>query len=208
MVCYSDHIDDCLDLRKMIQILLMLLEYVSDEFRNSCKEVIDEFLKNSKEAIELATSKKEFLDEIRSKALAFSGEVLMSHVLNLILRSNGIQSDTISLDDWPIITDNNIESTNFLFSESISRMDKIEQILEKNDVVSIGGFIGKTKDGIITTYERGGSDRTAADLGILFHKKYDTVIDLEKDSSVVSADPKIVKNELEEVNELSYNEAR
>ena len=187
---------------------MKILEYVSDEFRNSCKEVIDEFLKNSKEAIELATSKKEFLDEIRSKALAFSGEVLMSHVLNLILRSNGIQSDTISLDDWPIITDNNIESTNFLFSESISRMDKIEQILEKNDVVSIGGFIGKTKDGIITTYERGGSDRTAADLGILFHKKYDTVIDLEKDSSVVSADPKIVKNELEEVNELSYNEAR
>ncbi len=158
---------------------MKILEYVSDEFRNSCKEVIDEFLKNSKEAIELATSKKEFLDEIRSKALAFSGEVLMSHVLNLILRSNGIQSDTISLDDWPIITDNNIESTNFLFSESISRMDKIEQILEKNDVVSIGGFIGKTKDGIITTYERGGSDRTAADLGILFHKKYDTVIDLE-----------------------------
>ena len=187
---------------------MKILEYVSDEFRNSCKEVIDEFLKNSKEAIELATSKKEFLDEIRSKALAFSGEVLMSHVLNLILRSNGIQSDTISLDEWPIITDNNIESTNFLFSESISRMDKIEQILEKNDVVSIGGFIGKTKDGIITTYERGGSDRTAADLGILFHKKYDTVIDLEKDSSVVSADPKIVKNELEEVNELSYNEAR
>ena len=187
---------------------MKILEYVSDEFRNSCKEVIDEFLKNSKEAIELATSKKEFLDEIRSKALAFSGEVLMSHVLNLILRSNGIKSDTISLDDWPIITDNNIESTNFLFSESISRMDKIEQILEKNDVVSIGGFIGKTKDGIITTYERGGSDRTAADLGILFHKKYDTVIDLEKDSSVVSADPKIVKNELEEVNELSYNEAR
>ena len=129
-------------------------------------------MKNSKEAIELATSKKEFLDEIRSKALAFSGEVLMSHVLNLILRSNGIQSDTISLDDWTIIIDNNIESTNFLFSESISRMDKIEHFLEKNDVVSIGWFIGKTKDGIITTYERGGSDRTAADLGILFHKKY------------------------------------
>jgi aspartate kinase len=185
-----------------------ILEYVSDGFRNSCKEIIDEFLRNSKEAIELASSKKEFLDEIRSKALAFSGEVLMSHVLDLILRSNGIKSDTISLDDWPIITDNNIESTNFLFSESISRMDKLEQILERNDVISIGGFIGKTKDGIITTYERGGSDRTAADLGILFHKKYDTVIDLEKDSSVVSADPKIVKNELEEVNELSYNEAR
>ena len=187
---------------------LKILDYVSDDTKDLCKGIIDDFLKKSKNSINEASSKKEFLDETRSKALAFSGEVLMSHVLDLILKSNDIRSDTISLEDWPIITDNNIESTNFLFSESSSRMSKIEEVLENNDVVSIGGFIGKTKDGIITTYERGGSDRTAADLGILFHKKYDTTIDLEKDSSVVSADPKIVKNELEEVNELSYNEAR
>ena len=187
---------------------LKILEYVNDELKNTCKEMIDEFLKNSRDAIDTASSKREFLDEIRSKALAFSGEVLMSHVLNFILKSNGIKSDAVRLEDWPIITDDNIESTNFLFSESVERMSKVEQILEINDVISIGGFIGKTKEGIITTYERGGSDRTAADLGILFHKKYDTVIDLEKDSSVVSADPKIVKDGLDAVNELSYNEAR
>ena len=185
-----------------------ILEYVNDEFKNTGKEMVSEFLKNSKDAIDIASSKKEFLDEIRSKALAFSGEVLMSHVLDLILKSNGIKSDAIRLEDWPIITDNNIESTNFLFSESVEKMSKLEESLEVNDVISIGGFIGKTKDGVLTTYERGGSDRTASDLGILFHKKYDTVIDLEKDSSVVSADPKIVKDELDAVNELSYNEAR
>ncbi len=187
---------------------LKLLEYIVDSDKDLCKKIINEFLKKSKDSIDEASSKKEFLDETRSKALAFSGEVLMSHVLNMILNSNEIISSTISLEDWPIITDNNIESTNFLFSESVSRMGKLEEVLEVNDVVTIGGFIGKTKDGIITTYERGGSDRTAADLGILFHKKYDTIIDLEKDSSVVSADPKIVKNDLEQVNELSYNEAR
>ena len=185
-----------------------ILEYVNDESKNVCKKMIEDFLRNSRNAIDIASSKKEFLDETRSKALAFSGEVLMSHVLDLILKSNGIKSNTIRLEDWPIITDNNIESTNFIFSESVERMSKLEEILDVNDVISIGGFIGKTKDGIITTYERGGSDRTAADLGILFHKKYDTVIDLEKDSSVVSADPKIVKDELDAVNELSYNEAR
>ena len=187
---------------------LKLLEYIVDSDKDLCKKIINEFLKKSKDSIDEASSKKEFLDETRSKALAFSGEVLMSHILNLILNSNEIISGTISLEDWPIITDNNIESTNFLFSESVSRMGKLEEVLEVNDVVTIGGFIGKTKDGIITTYERGGSDRTAADLGILFQKKYDTIIDLEKDSSVVSADPKIVKDDLEQVNELSYNEAR
>ena len=185
-----------------------ILEYVNDKYNNACKEIIEDFLRSSKDAIDVASSKKEFLDETRSKALAFSGEVLMSHVLTLILKSNGITSDTIRLEDWPIITDNNIESTNFLFSESTERISKMEEILDVNDVISIGGFIGKTKEGVITTYERGGSDRTAADLGILFHKKYNTVIDLEKDSSVVSADPKIVKDELDAVNELSYNEAR
>ena len=41
-------------------------------------------------------------------------------------------------------------------------------------MVTIGGFIGKTIDNVTTTFERGGSDRTAADLGILFHKKYET----------------------------------
>ena len=128
--------------------------------------------------------------------------------MNFLLKSNGIKSESVSLDDWPIITDNNIESTNFLFEKSNERIEKLERLIKENDVVLIGGFIGMTEDGTITTYERGGSDRTAADIGILFHKKYNTIIDLEKDSSVVSADPKIVQNELEDVMQLSYNEAR
>ena len=123
----------------------------------------------------------------------------MSHVMNHILRSNQIKTDAVEFDDWPIITDNNIESTNFLRTESNDRMGKISKLVENNEVVTIGGFIGKTVDGITTTYERGGSDRTAADLGILFHKKYEASIDFEKDSSVVSADPKIVESGLKEV---------
>ena len=53
-------------------------------------------------------------------------------------------------------------------------------MLDENQVITIGGFIGRTTDGIITTYERGGSDRTAADLGILLHKKFGVKIDLEQ----------------------------
>ena len=132
----------------------------------------------------------------------------MSHVMNSILKSNGIKSDSVGFENWPIITDGNIESTNFLPSESREKMGKISDLVESNDIVTIGGFIGKTIDNITTTYERGGSDRTAADIGILFHKKYETSIDFEKDSAVVSADPKIVDAGLKEVIQLSYNEAR
>ncbi|MGY5142986.1 MAG: amino acid kinase family protein [Candidatus Nitrosopumilus sp. bin_32a] len=185
-----------------------ILEMVDDKNKENCKKTIDFHLEKAQKALDEALKDKEFANETRSQALAFSGEILMSHVMNHILRSNNIISEAVEFENWPIITDNNIEFTNFLIGESREKIGKTAELLEKNEVVAIGGFIGKTVDGITTTYERGGSDRTAADLGILFHKKYETSIDFEKDSAVVSADPKIVDSELREIIQLSYNEAR
>ena len=185
-----------------------ILELVSSEFQDECKKIIDDCLGKVRIELEKAMEKKEFSDEIRSKTLAYSGEILMSYVMEYILRSQGISSKAVRLENWPIITDNNIEYTNFVLSESNKRIEHLEKLLEQNQVITIGGFIGRTTDGVITTYERGGSDRTAADLGILLHKKFDTKIDFEKDSSVVSADPRIVKEGLTDVDDISYNEAR
>ncbi|HUU48973.1 MAG TPA: aspartate kinase [Nitrosopumilaceae archaeon] len=185
-----------------------ILEFVNTENKEKCNRIINSSLEKSQNALDEASMKGEFANEIRSKALAFSGEILMAHVMDFVLKSNGIRSDTVSYENWPIITDKNIEYTNFLASESRNHLGHMEKLVEVNDVVTIGGFIGKTTDGVTTTYERGGSDRTAADLGILFHKLYDTKVDFEKDSAVVSADPKIVQTGLSEVNQLSYNEAR
>ena len=185
-----------------------ILELVNSENKEDCTNSINLHLQMAQKALDEALEKKEFADEVRSRALAFSGEILISHVMNHILRSNGIKADAVSFDDWPIITDDNIESTNFLTSESRSKMQKTEELVSSNEVVTIGGFIGKTTENVTTTYERGGSDRTAADLAILFHKKYETRVDFEKDSAVVSADPKIVDLGLSEVEQLSYNEAR
>ncbi|TBR10004.1 MAG: aspartate kinase [Candidatus Nitrosotenuis sp.] len=196
---------DISDIRKPYEKILSL---VSELYKTECKRVIDSFLEKTQQAFSEAKRRHSFADEVRSRALAFSGEILMSYMMNYIMRSNGIKSDVVSYDIWPIITDNNIESTNFLASESLKRIEPVERLLRENDVLSFGGFIGKTVDGTETTYERGGSDRTAADLGILFHKKYDTRIDFEKDSAVVSADPRVVSEELEDISQLSYNEAR
>jgi len=185
-----------------------ILELVNFENKESCEIVIKTHLEKAQKSLDDAFESKEFADEVRSKALAFSGEILMSHVMNHILRSNSIRSDAVKFENWPIITDNNIEFTNFLTIESREKMGETEELVEKNEVITIGGFIGKTVDNVTTTYERGGSDRTAVDLGILFHKKYQTSVDFEKDSAVVSADPKIVESELREIIQLSYNEAR
>ena len=198
-------VSDLIILRKTYE---KILELVSSEFQEKCRAVIDDCLDKVRIELQKAMEKKEFADEVRSKTLAFSGEILMSYVMECILQGQGIKSKAVGLDNWPIITDSNIESTNFLASESNEKVEFLERLLDENQVITIGGFIGRTKDGTVTTYERGGSDRTAADLGILLHKKFDIKIDLEKDSSVVSADPKIISDGLTEVENLSYNEAR
>jgi aspartate kinase len=185
-----------------------ILELVNSEFQDKCRAIIDDCLDKVKLELEISIKKKEFADEVRSKTLAFSGEILMSYVMEYVLLSHGVKSKAVELENWPIITDNNIESTNFLTSESNKKVEHLERLLDENNVITIGGFIGRTTDGTITTFERGGSDRTAADLGILLNKKFDVKIDLEKDSSVVSADPRIVKEGLTPVDNLSYNEAR
>ena len=185
-----------------------ILGLVSSEYQAECTKLTGEFLQRVSVSLDAARKGREFANEIRSSSLAFAGEILMSHIMNFILRGRKMRSEVVPFDAWPIITDKNIESTNFLYSESAAHTSVLERLLEENDIVTIGGFIGKTADNIITTYERGGSDRTAADLGILLHKKYNVRIDFEKDSAVVSADPKIVSDNLSEVKQLSYNEAR
>lgn len=185
-----------------------IVELVDKTLQSDCNRVIDSFLAKAEAVLREILQKREFANETRARLLAYSGEVLMSHVMNHVLKSSGIKSEVITFDMWPIITDDNLESANFLATESSDTMNGVEKLLERNDVLTIGGFIGKTKDGIETTYERGGSDRTAADLGILFNKKYKTRIDFEKDSAVLSADPRVVKEELESIIHLSYNEAR
>jgi aspartate kinase len=185
-----------------------IVEFVDKTLQDECNRTISSSLEKVGIVLLDIIQKREFANEIRARLLAYSGEILMSHVMNYVMKSSGIKSEVISFDMWPIITDNNLESANFLANESSERISTVEKILEENDVLSIGGFIGKTVDGLETTYERGGSDRTAADLGILFSKKYNTRIDFEKDSAVLSADPRVVKEELEDITSLSYNEAR
>ncbi|MFZ0843281.1 MAG: aspartate kinase [Nitrosotalea sp.] len=185
-----------------------IVELIDKTLQSECNRIIDSFLAKAQAVLAETLQKREFANEIRARLLAYSGEMLMSQVMNYVLKSSGIKSEVITFDIWPIITDNNLESANFLATESLDIMNDVEKLLERNDVLTIGGFIGKTTDGIETTYERGGSDRTAADLGILFNKKYHTRIDFEKDSAVLSADPRVVKEELESITHLSYNEAR
>jgi aspartate kinase len=181
---------------------------LSQEYQKKFSDEINRFHKEVIISLKQTAENRRFVDVTRSRTLAYSGEVPMSYLMDYALRSKDIKSDHANIEQWPIITDDNFEAANFLIEESREKAGHLVELIEKNSIVTIGGFIGKTVDGLETTYERGGSDRSAADVAILLNENYKTELDFEKDNAVFSADPKIVKKELDSIKFLSYNEAR
>ena len=183
-------------------------EHISQKHLEEFEYHLQKFYNYVTISLNHVSENKRFIDVTRSRILAYGGEITMSYLMDYIMRSNGLKSDHVDIDKWPIITDDNFEAANFMLDESKEHKKHFLQLLEENEVISIGGFIGKTIDGLETTYERGGSDRTAADIAIILYDEFKTQIDFEKDNVVLSADPKIVKEGLESIRYLSYNEAR
>jgi aspartate kinase len=183
-------------------------KYLSQKYFEEFEFHLNKFYNYVTSSLNHVTENKRFIDVTRSRILAYGGEITMSYLMDYIMRSNGLKCDHVDIEKWPIITDDNFEAANFMLEESKEHKKHFLKLLEENEVISIGGFIGKTVDGLETTYERGGSDRTAADIAIILYDEFKVQIDFEKDNIVLSADPKIVKEELESIRYLSYNEAR
>ncbi|MDF0681028.1 MAG: aspartate kinase [Candidatus Nitrosocosmicus sp.] len=183
-------------------------KYLSKADRLSFESELEKFNKTVLISLKQVAENRRFVDVSRSRILAYSGEIVISVLMDYILKSNGIKSSSVHVNEWPIVTDDNFEAASFLLDESKNQIDSLIRLVKENEVLCIGGFIGKTVDGLETTYERGGSDRSAADLGILLSSQFNVILDFEKDNSVLSADPKIVSNNLHNVKTLSYNEAK
>ncbi|HEX9677798.1 aspartate kinase [Nitrososphaera sp.] len=183
-------------------------EHLKDDQKKEFLDQLNKFYRQVIISLKGAAENKRFVDVIRSRTLAYSGEVTMCYLMGYVMRAHGIKAAHVPIEHWPIITDDNFEAANFMVGESRQAAAHLVELIESNDVVSMGGFIGRTVDNLETTYERGGSDRTAADIAIILNDKYETKISFEKDSAVLSADPKIVKEGLDFVPYLSYNEAR
>jgi aspartate kinase len=183
-------------------------KYLSNADRLNFESQLERFNKIVLISLKQVAENRRFVDVSRSRILAYSGEIVISLLMDYILKSNGIKSSCVNVNEWPIVTDDNFEAASFLLDESKNHLDSLIRSVKENDVLCIGGFIGKTVDGLETTYERGGTDRSAADLGILLSSQFNVILDFEKDNSVLSADPKIVSKNLHNVKTLSYNEAK
>ncbi len=149
-----------------------------------------------------------FSGHIKAKTLTLGGELAMSSLMDYILKSNDVDSCTLSLSEWPVVTDDNFEDALPNFEQSKKRLHTLIEPLEDGKVVSMEGFLGVTSDGLETILGRGGSDLTAVFASCLLKDVYSTQTLLYKDVPVQSADPKVVKGQkTEHVNALTYNEA-
>jgi aspartate kinase len=131
---------------------------------------------------------KKDLDDILSM-----GERTSVRIFAASLRSNGANAcyfDPID-HNWPIITDEAFQNANPLLKDCEKNIKNcILPIVEQGVIPVIAGFIGKTRDGRVTTLGRGGSDTTAFILAEALNA--DQVVLVTDADGIMSGDPKIV----------------
>ena len=133
---------------------------------------------------------KNELDDILSM-----GERTSVRIFATALRNNGVDACYFDPMDnkWPIITDDSFQNANPILEECQKNIKEyILPLVVAGTIPVIAGFVGKTKDGKITTLGRGGSDTTAFILaqGI----KANQVVLVTDADGIMSSDPKIIAN--------------
>jgi aspartate kinase len=141
---------------------------------------------------------KHDLDDILSM-----GERTSIRIFAAALKNNGVDAcyfDPID-NKWPIITDDAFQNANPIVKECEKNIKQcILPIVEAGTIPVIAGFLGKTKDGKVTTLGRGGSDTTAFILAQALGA--DQVVLVTDADGIMSGDPKIVASpkRLSEIN--------
>ncbi|HYA77537.1 MAG TPA: aspartate kinase [Verrucomicrobiae bacterium] len=133
---------------------------------------------------------KHDLDDILSM-----GERTSIRIFAAALKSNGAEScyfDPID-SNWPIITDSAFQNANPILKDCEKNIHEcILPVMENGIIPVVAGFLGKTKDGKITTLGRGGSDTTAFILAEALNAN--EIILVTDADGILTGDPKIVSN--------------
>ncbi|HHY47365.1 MAG TPA: aspartate kinase [Firmicutes bacterium] len=125
--------------------------------------------------------------DMRDQDLLIScGEVISSVVMAETLEVMGHPAIALTGAQAGIVTDDNFGDTSIIEV----RPDRVRSHLDEGKVVVVAGFQGVTRSGEITTLGRGGSDTTAAALGVALGAE---MIEIYTDvDGVMTADPRVV----------------
>ncbi|MBI9051607.1 MAG: aspartate kinase [Anaerolineaceae bacterium] len=136
-------------------------------------------------------------------AVVSLGERMNVRLLSAILQSAGIKSQCVESSTM-IITDHHFQSARPDLAETKIRTQAIiHPLLEADIVPVITGFIGATPQGVTTTLGRGGSDYSAAIIGISLEA--DAVWVWTDVDGIMTADPRMVDC-AQTLPELTYSE--
>ncbi|GBC71921.1 Aspartokinase [Candidatus Calditenuaceae archaeon HR02] len=197
-------LDDGLERLRSAHIAAVEYAVDGDGLRNEALTVIEKRLND----LTYILSSIYFLREVtpRSRDLVLSfGERLSTWTFTCTLRGLGIAAKYLEGGDAGIITDSDFGYATPLMEETLNNIkNTILPLLSQGVVPVVTGFIGRTRDGAITTLGRGGSDFTATLLGSGI--KADEVVLWSDVDGLLTADPKIVRD-AKVIPQLSYEEA-
>ena len=180
--------------------------HTKGKFQDQALVAISDFEKRTHAALD--SINKRFSGNVKAKVLTLAGELASSALMNFVLCSNGVDSCSLDVEDWPIVTDDNFEDATPNFDLSKEKADVLVKPLQHGKVISLAGFLGITSDGLETILGRGGSDLTAVFVSCLLKDQYYVNTLLYKDVPIQSVDPKVAKGQRTDlVKALTYNEA-
>ncbi|KKM10926.1 aspartate kinase [Clostridiales bacterium PH28_bin88] len=149
--------------------------------------------------IELAKETNPDLSTREMDLIMACGEIISGTLMVGVLQSIGCPAVLLTGSQAGIITDGQFGDARIIRVES----KRIYECLNEGKVVVVTGFQGVTDSGDITTLGRGGSDTTAAALGVALDAK---AIEIYTDvDGVKTADPRIVAD-AKTLETISYNE--
>jgi aspartokinase/homoserine dehydrogenase 1 len=132
------------------------------------------------------------------------GERLSVHLVSAAFRRQGIAAEAVEATSLILTTQHYSSAMPLLDQSEVMTKTRLGPVLRKKTVPVVTGFIGATKDGILTTLGRGGSDYSATILGYALDA--DAVHIYTDVDGVMTADPRIVPT-ARTLPQLSYNEA-
>ncbi len=140
----------------------------------------------------------EFLPR-ESDLLMSCGEIIAGVVMTATIQKNGCPAVFITGAQAGIITNSDYNNARILKVNP----EYIIKLAQEGKVVIVAGFQGVTEEGEITTLGRGGSDTTAAALGVALNaERVDIYTDVD---GIMTADPRIV-SDARPLKVITYNE--
>ncbi|MDR3292422.1 MAG: aspartate kinase [Methanobrevibacter sp.] len=190
-----------------------------ERIKKAAQSVINEYMKGNKVVVVVSAINKttndlvkiikiSVGDSISNKQMAeilSVGEMTSVRVFSAAIESLGVKSIYIDPynENWPILTDNNFVDAHIDIEESIKQSDKLSNIIEQGIIPVVCGFLGKSKNGHITTLGRGGSDTTAFFLANILNANQ--IIIVTDVSGVMTSDPNQIKD-VEKLDKISVEE--